>query len=180
MGAGAQSGTIQNAIARGYKKVAFIELDIEAVHHCIDYSVALAKKLGVEVVSRGNVAPGAPDCGPQVLAARGAIRMGAALHGEAHNHHHGDELDEHSDAPALSGIDGFVELAGEWEGRQRIGGEVEEASGGKWAYVAPGVRLSAASGWSASAALAVPVWQKIRASHPNNRYRLMLSLGRGF
>lgn len=67
-----QAGTIPNAIARGQKKLAFIELDIEAVHHCIDYSVALTKKLGGEVVFRGNVAPGAPDCGPQVLAARGA------------------------------------------------------------------------------------------------------------
>ena len=103
-----------------------------------------------------------------------------ALHHDAHNHHHRDELDEHSDAPPHSGIDGFVELAGEWEGRQRIGDEVEEASGGKWAYVAPGVRFTAASGWSASAAFAMPVWQQIRASHPDNRYRLMLSLGRGF
>jgi hypothetical protein len=104
----------------------------------------------------------------------------AALHRDAHNHHHGDELDEHSDAPRHSGIDGFIELAGEWEGRQRIGRDVEEASGGKWVYFAPGVRFTAASGWSASAAFAVPVWQQIRASHPDNRYRLTLSLGRGF
>jgi hypothetical protein len=103
-----------------------------------------------------------------------------ALHHDAHNHHHGDELDEHSDAPHHSGVDGFVEIAGEWEGRQRIGGQIEQASGGKWAYVAPGLRFSAASGWSASAAVAVPVWQQIRASHPENRFRLMLSLGRGF
>jgi hypothetical protein len=104
----------------------------------------------------------------------------AALHHDTHDRHHGDELDEHADAPPHSGVDGFIELAGEWEGRQRIGGEVEEASGGKWAYVAPGVRFSIAMGWSVSAAVAVPVWQEIRASHPNNRYRLMLSLGRGF
>jgi hypothetical protein len=100
--------------------------------------------------------------------------------GEGHHHHHGDEHDEHRDEPRHSGIDGFVELAGEWEGRQRIGGEVEQASGGKWAYVAPGLRFTSASGWSASAAVAVPVWQEIRASHPDNHYRLMLSLGRGF
>jgi hypothetical protein len=104
----------------------------------------------------------------------------AALHHDTHNLHHGDELDEHADEPPHSGIDGFVELAGEWEGRQRIGGEIEEGSGGKWAYVAPGMRFSTTSGWSASAALALPVWQEIRASHPDNRYRLMLSLGRGF
>src|SRR5947208_38454 len=54
----------------------------------------------------------------------------AAVHGESHHHHHGDELDEHADEPRHSGVDGFIELAGEWEGRQRTGGEVEEASRG--------------------------------------------------
>ena len=90
-------------------------------------------------------------------------------------HHHHDEAVERHDS-----WDGFVELAGEWEGRQRVGGEVEEASGGKWLWVAPGLRYNSASGWSAGAAVAVPVWQRIRASHPDNRYRLLLSLGRAF
>jgi hypothetical protein len=42
------------------------------------------------------------------------------------------------------------------------------------------VRYNSASGWSAGAGIALPVWQDIRASHPDNRYRLMVSLGRGF
>jgi len=46
--------------------------------------------------------------------------------------------------------------------------------------VAPGVRFYSASGWSAGAAVAIPVWQRIRASHPDNRYRLTVSLGRAF
>ena len=90
-------------------------------------------------------------------------------------HHHHDEAEQRHDS-----WDGFVELAGEWEGRQRVGGEIEEASGGKWLWVAPGLRYNSASGWSAGAAVALPVWQRIRASHPDNRYRLMLSLGRAF
>jgi hypothetical protein len=108
-------------------------------------------------------------------------RFGAAAHEHApsHNHHHGDELDEHPPHRASS-WDAFVELAGEWEGQQRIAGETEEASGGKWAWVAPGLRFNAASGWSAAAAIALPVWQHIRPSHPDNRYRLTLSLGRAF
>lgn len=97
----------------------------------------------------------------------------------AHNHHHGDELDDHHEH-AHSSWDAFVELAGEWEGRQKIGSEVEQASGGKWAWVAPGFRFNSAFGWSAGAALALPVWQRIRASHPDNRYRVTLSLGRAF
>ena len=109
-------------------------------------------------------------------------RFGETPHGHApsHNHHHGDELDEHHAEPARSSWDAFVELAGEWEGRQKIAGEVEQASGGKWAWVAPGLRFNAASGWSASVAVALPFWQEIRASHPDNRYRLTLSLGRAF
>ena len=94
----------------------------------------------------------------------------------AEPHHHHDE----AEAPRTSSWDGFVELAGEWEGRQQIGGEVEAASGGKWAYVAPGARFNSASGWSAAASIALPVWQRIRASHPDNGYRLTLSLGRAF
>lgn len=103
----------------------------------------------------------------------------AHRHAETHHHHHGDELDEHRES-LHSSWDAFVEAGGEWEGRQEVDGEAEAASGGKWAYVAPGVRFNAASGWSASAALALPVWQRIRASHPDNSYRLTLSLGRAF
>jgi hypothetical protein len=108
-------------------------------------------------------------------------RFGAPApeHADSHNHHHGDELDEEHEH-AQSSWDAFVELAGEWEGRQKVGDEVERASGGSWVYVAPGVRFNSASKWSASAAVALPVWQHIRASHPYNRYRLTLSIGRAF
>lgn len=108
-------------------------------------------------------------------------RFGADPHQhlENHNHHHGDELDEHHER-TRSTWDAFIELAGEWEGREKVDGEVEEASGGKWVYAAPGLRFNAASGWSAGAAVALPVWQRIRASHPENRYRLTLSIGRAF
>ena len=58
--------------------------------------------------------------------------------------------------------------------------EMTHIFGGTWVYVAPGVRFNAASRWSASAAVALPVWQHIRASHPDNRYRLVLSVGRAF
>jgi Putative MetA-pathway of phenol degradation len=102
-----------------------------------------------------------------------------AAHFPSHNHHHGDELDEHPE-PHRSSWDAFVELASEWEGRQKIGGEVDADSGGKWAWAAPGLRFNASSEWSASASVAVPVWQRIRSSHPNNRYRLTLLIGRSF
>jgi hypothetical protein len=42
------------------------------------------------------------------------------------------------------------------------------------------VRYNAASEFSIAAAVGVPVWQHIRASHPDNGYRLILALGRAF
>jgi hypothetical protein len=108
-------------------------------------------------------------------------RFGGAAPEPEHHHEPGTAAHHHHAEPARANSwDAFVELAGEWEGRQRIGGEVEAESGGKWAYVAPGVRFNAASGWSAAASLALPVWQRIRESHPDNRFRLTLALGRAF
>jgi hypothetical protein len=57
---------------------------------------------------------------------------------------------------------------------------VEQASGGSWIYAAPGVRFNSATGWSAGAAIAIPVAQHIRASHPDNRFRLLASFGKSF
>jgi len=99
-------------------------------------------------------------------------------HAETSHRHHGDELEEQQEAHAHDSWTAFVELGGEWEGRQRVDGQIEAESGGSWIYAAPGVRFNASSGWSAGASLAWPLWQDIRASHPDNRYRLMLSLGR--
>jgi hypothetical protein len=101
-------------------------------------------------------------------------------HHETHNHHHGDELDEHHEERPHSSWDAFVELTGEWEGRQTVAGEVEQESGGKSVWVSPGARFTSAGGWSVGAALGVPIWQRIRASHPDNDYRLSLSVGRAF
>lgn len=84
--------------------------------------------------------------------------------------------EDHADGGWSLSLEGI----GEWEKRQRVDGELERDSGGKVAWIAPGVRYTAASGWSAATSLAVPVWQDIRPSHPDNRLRLTLSLGRAF
>ena len=76
--------------------------------------------------------------------------------------------------------DAFVELTGEWEGRQAIAGEVEADSGGKAVWLSPGARFTAASGWSIAGSVGVPVWQRIRPSHPDNAVRLTLAVGRAF
>ncbi len=112
-----------------------------------------------------------------------SYRFGDAHHhndGASLNHHHGDELDDHRDTDRHASWDAFVELTGEWEGRQKVGDEVEEASGGKSVWIAPGARFNSASGLSLAASLGVPLWQHIRKSHPDNDYRLTLSIGKAF
>jgi len=92
-------------------------------------------------------------------------------------HHHDDD----TEAPhGHSSWDGFVELTGEWEGRQRIAGDVERESGGKAIFLSPGARFNAASGWHASAGVGLPLWQSIRKSHPDTGYRLTFGIGLGF
>ncbi len=107
---------------------------------------------------------------------QGGIAIGHHF-GPAEHHHHDHDADEPHEHHHKS-WDAFVEVAGQWEGRQTIAGEREESSGGSWVYAAPGVRFNSASGWSAAAAVALPLWQHIRPSHPENRFRLMLSLAK--
>ena len=112
-------------------------------------------------------------------------RFGPAehYHDEAPHHHDhagGAEPHEHSPAHGHASWDGFVELTGEWEGRQRTAGEIEEASGGKALWLSPGARFNTASGYSVALSAGVPVWQRIRSSHPENHYRATMSIGRAF
>lgn len=102
-------------------------------------------------------------------------------------HHHAESAEQddagshhHVTSHGHQSWDAFVELTGEWEGRQKIGGEIEQESGGKTLWLTPGARFNAASGFAAGLGLGVPLWQHIRASHPDNDYRLTLSVGQSF
>jgi hypothetical protein len=110
-------------------------------------------------------------------------RFGVAapqLHGDSLNHHHGDEVDEHAHEPHHASWDGFVELFGEREGRQTIAGEIEQASGGKALWLAPGARFTSTGGVSFAASLGVPLWERIRQLHPDNAYRFSVAVGKAF
>jgi hypothetical protein len=98
-------------------------------------------------------------------------------------HHHDEE--EGADQPEHhehhhASWDVFTSATVEWEGRQAVAGAVEEESGGTTAWLTPGVRYDAASEFSLAAAVGVPLWQDIRPSHPGNRLRLIVSLGKAF
>lgn len=111
-------------------------------------------------------------------------RFGPAEHHHEEAPHHHDAGDghahEHAAPHAHASWDAFVEVTGEWEGRQRIAGAIEQESGGKAIWLSPGARFNSASGYSAALSVGVPLWQHIRQSHPDNGYRATLSIGRAF
>jgi hypothetical protein len=92
------------------------------------------------------------------------------------NHDHADRDGEHGHGSWSL----VLELNGEWEGRQRISGEIEGDSGGTVIYLSPGVRFGAAHGWTAALSVGVPVWQDIRPSHPDNSMRIIAQIGSRF
>jgi len=112
--------------------------------------------------------------------AQGGIALSRHF-GEA-EHDHEDGEHHHADAKPHphhdhASWDAFVELSGEWEGRQKVDGEIEEASGGKSLWASPGARYNTADGFSIAASVGIPVWQRIRASHPDNNYRVNFAIG---
>jgi len=99
--------------------------------------------------------------------------------GPPEHHHDEGEAHEHHEHPHAS-WDVFASTTLEWEGRQAIAGAVEQESGGTVVWLTPGLRYNAASEFSIAAAVGVPLWQHVRASHPDNGSRFVLSLGKAF
>lgn len=97
--------------------------------------------------------------------------------------------EDHHDAPVPgvaveevphghSSWDAILELNLEWEGRQKIRGNIEPDSGGTAVFLSPGARYNSSSGISAAFGIGVPVYQRIRRSHPNNDYRVTFTIGK--
>ena len=106
-------------------------------------------------------------------------------HGPPHEHHHddsdaSDHDHDHDVHQHHASIDAIIELNEEWEGRARVAGAIDPYSGASVLWLSPGVRLTSKAGWSMSSSIGVAVAQHVRASHPNNDYRLWLSVGRYF
>jgi len=111
------------------------------------------------------------------------LQAGLALShrfGEPAHRHDEDDEHEHHEHHHHASWDVFASTAVEWEGRQTIAGAVEQGSGGTVVWLTPGVRYNSAAEFSIAAAMGVPLWQDIGASHPDNRMRFVLSLGKAF
>ena len=78
--------------------------------------------------------------------------------------------------------DAFIELSGEWEGRQALRGEVELGSGGASIWLAPGSGLTLLDGYTGCGIDRAAALGRTSASfsHPDDRYRVTISVGRAF
>lgn len=90
---------------------------------------------------------------------------------EAHPHqHHGEAHHEHGAWAAA------LELNGEWEGRQKIGGVTENETGGNIVYLSPALRFTSSREWSAFVSLGIPVVQRLRPAHSDRDYRVIAGI----
>lgn len=85
---------------------------------------------------------------------------------------------QHESKGAVS-LDGVLELNGEWEGQQQIGGVIDPDSGGRALFLSPGLRVSAGT-WSFTLGASLPLAQHIRASHPDTHFRLRFGVTGAF
>jgi hypothetical protein len=99
-----------------------------------------------------------------------SYRLGSQTH--QHEHDSGSHLH--------AAWDLIFELNGAWENRHEIDGVEEEDSGGNVVYLSPGARFILNNRWSAFLSGGVPVVRDIRASHPENGYRLVAGVSATF
>ena len=108
------------------------------------------------------------------LGNRASYNLGVSGRLGGEDHHHDDDGTEHH---AHNRWDAVLELNGEWEGRQKIGGVADAESGGSVVYLSPGLRFTSANGWSSFLSIGVPVVQHIRLTHPERDYRIIVGAG---
>ena len=73
-----------------------------------------------------------------------------------------------------------LELNGEWEGAQRVGGVKEENSGGSQILLSPGARFSPMEGVSFYGSFGVPIVSNLGLGHAETDYRVLVGASKAF
>lgn len=100
----------------------------------------------------------------------------------AEHHHHGDAArphHHHDEGASTLQWDLLLELNGEYQRPQRIAG-VTEGESEHIVFLAPGLRVSGAGGWTAALSVGVPVHQDIGPEHIETDWRAVASVGYAF
>jgi hypothetical protein len=105
------------------------------------------------------------------LGSRASYNIGLSyrISGEEHHHHEhgGSSLHSHN------AWDVVLELNGEWEGKQNVGGITDPESGGNVVYLSSGLRIVSSNGWGGFLSIGVPIAQHVRLSHAETSYRVI-------
>lgn len=84
------------------------------------------------------------------------------------------------DPAASSAVRLMLELTSEWHERMQFGGVADDDTGGFQLFVAPGVRLTTASGWSVFASFGLPVVQDLDGEQSEVRFRFSSGVSLSF
>lgn len=95
-------------------------------------------------------------------------------HGESSGGPDDNQSHEHNDTHRGASLDGILELNGIWEGKDVIGSERDNDSGGNVIYLAPGLRLTLNERMSCFASTGFPVIQNLNGANHRVEFRLVL------
>lgn len=93
---------------------------------------------------------------------------------------HADATSGEHEHEAIGAWAVMLETGNEWEGAQRVADVIEDDSGSKVVWLSPGVRFTSPQGWSAGLSAGLPLWQRVRQSHPDNSLRVIAQVGTAF
>ncbi|MGH8671601.1 MAG: hypothetical protein ACREUA_06145 [Burkholderiales bacterium] len=79
-----------------------------------------------------------------------------------------------------SAVDLMLELNGEWQDDEELGGEHDANSGSHSLYLSPGVGISGGDGWSASFSVGLPIARHVRGHQDDAGARALFSIGKSF
>ena len=77
-------------------------------------------------------------------------------------------------------LDLVLELNGEWQERERIGGTLDPHSGGTQLFISPGLRYTSSLGWSSFLSVGFPVYEDLNGIQNETDFRASFGIGAAF
>lgn len=108
-----------------------------------------------------------------------SYRLTAAAEESPHHEHAPQTSDHDHEHDEALHWDLLLELNGEYQRPQRIGGR-EEGESARIIYLAPGVRVTGRSGWTAALSVGAPIRQHAGAGHIETDWRVVATAGYSF
>lgn len=101
-------------------------------------------------------------------------RLGGGTDGAEHDHH------SHEHEGAGIDWDFVLELNGERQWEETIGGVEQADTAGNVVFLSPGIRATLPSEWSGYLSAGIPVHEDVERAHPEPDFRVIAGIGRAF